>query len=125
MRYRDKTTGRDVELQPSTTEFLVVTNPAEAEGMPAIVAKRSFAVRPSTNDDGVFILQTRNQAESTVEINRQLDELRRDRRVRSVAPGLVDPDTGGTRFMLPDRVVTQFRTFDDAQVMALTARLGA
>lgn len=116
MRYRDKSSNNTVILFESRTDFLVLAEPGEAESVaPALFNQKVFTVTPSTNNDGVFVFQARSDNESNAEIERAVEALKGDDRIKAVVPALLD-DAGEVRFALPGRVVVRFKGVAEAAV---------
>jgi subtilisin family serine protease len=107
MTYRDKSTNRVVELKPSTTDFLIVQK-SEGEAVHHVLDQKVFSVTRSTNADRVLILRSRNEQESAVEINREVEKLRQDPALEAVVPALID-GAGQTRFAIPGRVSVKMK----------------
>ena len=106
-RYRDKLSGRTVELDESKTDFIALAADEDAETLSPLLRQNVFAVTPSTNRDRIVLLTVRSDAESTVRISETVDELRKSGAVEAVAPALIDDD-GITRFVIPGRLMIQF-----------------
>src|SRR5438046_2087404 len=115
MRYIDKSTGRPVDLIPSNSEFLVLTREDDRETVNQALDTGIFAVRRSTNNDGVVLLNLRSDSEGQQKIAGAIEHLRAHPTVSSIVPAGIDAH-GATRFFLPDRVVVQVRSQDTDQV---------
>jgi subtilisin family serine protease len=125
MRYRDKSSNRTVVLSESGTSFLVVAQPHEKENLgPVLFDQKVFTVSPSTNDDGVFIIEARSDRESRAEIDKAVEKLKKDDRVFSIVPALND-QMGQTRFAMPDRVTVRFRGTKDPSAKKMLADRGS
>lgn len=120
--YRDKNSNRTIQLEPSYKNFLVLAEPNDAEVLQPLVSQNVFSITPSTNNDGVFILQVKSEEESLVEIENTLQQLRDNERIKEVAPALLD-SSGQMRYILPGRIVVQFRNLSDAAVAQFLAGL--
>lgn len=115
MQYRDKSTNRTMVLNDSRTHFLALAAPDDHEALHTIACQRVFSVTPSTNNDGVFILQIKSEQESPVEVEKALGNIRANPGVRNLTPAVVDAE-GITRYVLPNRVVVRFRAMTDRAV---------
>jgi subtilisin family serine protease len=124
LTYKDKSSDRTVVLKPSSMTFLVLTKPDEGEALKAILSQKVFSITPSTNKDGVFILRAKSEAESAVEIDKAIAELARQSEVKAVVPAVEDEE-GNVRYVLPERVVVQFKNISDGKVVDLLGGLGS
>ena len=124
MQYLDKSTGKVINLQPSATNFLVVAQPGDTEGIhPILLNQRSFSVVQSSNDHHIFLLRPRTDTESVITMGQEIEQLKQDPRIVSVSSALVDA-AGNTRFVLPDSVVVQFKNTTDAQATKMLEQAG-
>ena len=116
MRYKDKSSNITVVLTESATDFLILTEVGDAETVaPVLINQRHFTVTPSTNNDGVFLFQSRSDQESRVEIDKTLTRLKSDDRIKDIVPALVD-NSGNVRFALPGRITVRFRNTNESAV---------
>lgn len=124
MRYRDKSTGRTVDLRGSANAFIVVARPTDAEGLQAIFSQPVFSVSQSSEKDGVFLLEVKSDAESLAEVNRIVESLSKNDSIVAVAPALIDNEQH-TRYALPGRVIVQFAGATDEQVREFAASVSS
>jgi subtilisin family serine protease len=115
MRYYDKSAKRAVDLTESRTKFLVMTKPGDQEVLISLMSQGVFAVTPSTNQDGVFILQAKSGSEPQMQLRKAVDGLRADSRVLTVQPAFEDRE-GISRYVLSGRVTVKFRDLGNAAV---------
>lgn len=118
MRYRDKSSGQIVNLEPSRSEFLVIGEQADTETAGAILTTRMFTLSPSSAGDNVFVVRLKSEIESESAVDKALQEMQADPAIKAVVPGLLD-ETGAVRFTLPGRVTVQLAGLADADAVAL------
>ena len=121
MKYFDKSSGREVELKESSDQFLALISESESENLISVGGLKTLSATRSRNKDDVVILQVASDAE---DVHTNLASLKKDGRVRDVAPALIDAG-GQVRYVLPGRVVVQVRGLDDARALALFQGLGS
>ncbi len=124
MRYFDKNAGRVVVLVESQTDYLMLTEPGDAEAAAGVFRQTVFDVTPSTNNDGVFALRLKSDMESVRNTERAINELKANRHVRAVVPALVDAE-GTTRYAQPGRVVVRFIGVSQPDVRTYLEEIGA